>query len=134
MWGPTDIEIVHADTSDSCTFVAYITDSKNGCVRRYRRCTGSVEAYLPTIFGFCGVGRNTSVDFPTYVAADASDIGSNGGIPKLFVAYTEMNEIRFHDPGPDGGSAPLDAKDEGARCGKEYSAVWLSVGWVDNIY
>lgn len=117
LWGPTDIEIVYENTSDASTFQAYITDSRNGCVRRYSRSAGTVETYEPAVFNICGRERLPS-DFPTYVAADATDISSTF-VPRLYVAYTEQGSIRYHDPG--GMSDTLAAKDANNRCGKQHT-------------
>lgn len=118
LWGPTDIEIVYTDTSDASTFQAYITDSRSGCVRVYNRSANKVGAYEPSVFGVCGSdSRNPATFKPTYIAADASQIGTHL-VPKLFVAYTELGEVKYHDPGGTSGtSATLNAKDENNRCG-----------------
>lgn len=121
LWNPTDIEIVYTDPSDADTFQAYISDSRNGCVRKYTRSNGEVETYQQGVFGVCGDNnRNVNTFKPTYLAVDAADIAANS-VPALYVAYTEMGQIRWHDlaaPTPDPITGSFIAKDESTpgRC------------------
>lgn len=116
LWGPTDIEIVYTDTSNYLTLQAYITDSGNGCVRKFTRNNFWLTTYEPMVFGACGANRNLSTVIPTYLAADATNIAANS-VPALYVAFTEMNQIRWHDPSAAMYTATFDAKDKAGRCG-----------------
>ncbi|WIA43983.1 hypothetical protein OEZ86_010366 [Tetradesmus obliquus] len=116
LWGPTDIEIVYTDTSNYLTLQAYITDSGNGCVRKFTRNNFWLTTYEPMVFGACGANRNLSTVIPTYLAADATNIAANS-VPALYVAFTEMNQIRWHDPSAAMYTATFDAKDKaGSAC------------------
>lgn len=114
IWGPTDIEIVYSDPTDPATFQAYITDSRNGCVRKYTRPSlGAelIEVYRPEVFGVCGSNLRGSDDTPTYLTADTRDGLSE---PSLYVAFTDRYNIKWYDISSN-TSDSLDARDEGSR-------------------
>lgn len=111
--GPTDIEIVYTNPANLSTLQAYITDTRNGCVRRYTTDNkGSMlETYLPDVFGVCGAARDPLTWAPTYLAADAS---SNAAFPSLYVAYTELKSIKWHNP-ENSNAGSLSAADSNGR-------------------
>jgi hypothetical protein len=98
LWGPTDVEIVYTG-SPATTFEMYITDSLNGCVRKFTKPGPEerlVRTYEPDVFGVCGdTTRNRLTTRATYLAAA---VVGGGASTALHVAYTEGGTVWWHDP------------------------------------